>query len=141
MLKGITWDPNSNRALLGLRSPLLGEDALLVPIALRDPKGPFTLENLALAQPNAIRVAVGGFGVRDLTFDSDSKTFWIIAGATETQKKTDFVLWKWNGSAAPEKVDTITEDMKPEGITRLKVGEKSFLFVVGDAGSYLKLDM
>jgi hypothetical protein len=140
-VEGITWDPNANRALLGLRSPLAGEDALLVPIALRDPKGPFTLENLTLAQPNAIRVAIGGFGVRDLVYDVESKAFWIIAGATETQKKTDFVLWKWNGSAPPERVETITEDMKPEGITRLKIEGKSFLFVVGDASSYLKLDM
>jgi hypothetical protein len=140
-IEGITWDPNSNRVLLGLRSPLAGEDALLVPIALRDPKGPLTLENLTVGQPTAIRVPVGGFGVRDIGYDNDSKSFWIIAGATETQKKTDFVLWKWSGAGPPEKVETLTEDMKPEGVTRLKVDDRSFLLVVGDASVYLKLDM
>jgi hypothetical protein len=31
--------------------------------------------------------------------------------------------------------------MKPEGVTRLKVDDRSFLLVVGDASVYLKLDM
>jgi hypothetical protein len=35
---------------------------------------------------------------------------------------------------------TLDEKMKPEGVTSVTINGRSYAFVVGDSGSYLKLD-
>jgi pSer/pThr/pTyr-binding forkhead associated (FHA) protein len=141
-IEGIAWDPNNERLLLGLRSPQLGDQAVLVPIKLRDPRGPFTRENLKVDQPDVILLPLGGQGVRDITYDTYLRSFLIISGAPETAKKTDFGLWDWNGQpdAKPARLMTLEADMKPEGVTSVTINGRSYAFVVGDAGSYLRID-
>ncbi|MGH9753896.1 MAG: DUF3616 domain-containing protein [Blastocatellia bacterium] len=141
-IEGIAWDPNNERLLLGLRSPQIGTQAVLVPLKLRDPRGPFTRENLKIDQPEVIVLPLGGQGVRDITYDTHLRSFLIISGAPETAPKTEFGLWEWNGQpgAQPTKLMGLEDKMKPEGITSVTINGRSYAFVVGDAGSYLKLD-
>jgi pSer/pThr/pTyr-binding forkhead associated (FHA) protein len=148
-IEGIAWDPDPEhpRLLLGLRSPQVNTNALLVPLKLRDPKGAFSIENLQLAAPNAIQLSLGGLGVRDIQYDSRLKAFLIISGAPEHHEKTNFTLWEWNGDAdqanadgRPREETTLDMKMKPEGVTRMKLGGKEFIFIVGDASSYSKFD-
>ena len=145
----MAWDtdPEHRRLLFGLRSPLASGNALMVPITFRDPNGPFTLENLQLASPNAIQLSLGGLAIRDIQYDSRLKSFLIISGAPTHHEKTTFALWEWNGEAnqtnpeaQPQEVTTLNMNMKPEGVTRMKVGSKEFIFIVGDASSYAKSD-
>ncbi|MFN0084622.1 MAG: DUF3616 domain-containing protein [Blastocatellia bacterium] len=138
-IEGIAWDPNEARLLLGLRSPQLGKSAAVLPVRLRDPQGPFTPANLLIEAP--IYLSLGGQGVRDITYDTKLKNFLIISGAPETQPKSDFALWEWNGAdTSPARLMTLDENLKPEGITSVKFNDRNFVFIVGDAGSYLKLD-
>lgn len=146
-IEGIAWDPVHERLLLGLRSPVINDQALLVPLTLRDPRGPFTRENLVVPEPKAITLGLGGLGIRDIHYDSRLKKFLILTGATETQRRTEFKLWVWGGDTDPSHPDstpseevTIDEKMKPEGVAHLRVGGKDFIFIVGDASRYLKLD-
>ncbi len=141
-IEGLAWDPNNERLLLGLRSPQISKGAVLIPIKLRDPRGPFKLENLKVDEPSEIVLSLDGHGVRDLTYDPRAKSFLIISGAPETSPKNDFGLWEWSGQpdAKPAKIMSLEDKMKPEGITSVTVGARSYVFVVGDAGSYLKLD-
>jgi len=141
-IEGIAWDPNNDRLLLGLRGPQIGKQAVLVPLKLRDPRGPFTRENLKVDDPNVIVLSLDGQGVRDITYDTYLRSFLIISGAPETSPKTDFGLWEWNGQpdAKPTKLMTLEDKMKPEGVTSVTINGRSYAFVVGDAGSYLKLD-
>jgi pSer/pThr/pTyr-binding forkhead associated (FHA) protein len=141
-IEGIAWDPNHDRLLLGLRSPQIGAQAVLVPLKLRDPRGPFTQENLRVDEPNVIVLSLDGHGVRDITYDPRLKNFLIISGAPETSPKADFGLWEWSGQqdAKPVKLMTLDDKMKPEGITSVTINGRSFVFVVGDAGGYLRLD-
>lgn len=141
-IEGIAWDPNNERLLLGLRSPQIGNQAVLVPIKLRDPRGAFTRENLKIDEPNVIVLSLDGHGVRDITYDTHLRSFLIISGAPETSPKTDFGLWEWNGQpdAKPVKVMTLEDKKKPEGVTSVTINNRSYAFVVGDAGSYLRLD-
>src|SRR5205085_10452696 len=69
-IEGMSWDPDHARLLLGLRSPLINGNALIVPLKLRDPSGPFTIDNMQLATPNAIQLSLGGLGIRDIQYDS-----------------------------------------------------------------------
>ncbi|HEY7184261.1 MAG TPA: DUF3616 domain-containing protein [Blastocatellia bacterium] len=144
-IEGIAWDPNNERLLLGLRSPRIGAQAVLIPIKLRDPRGPFKVENLKIDEPKVIVLSLGGQGVRDITYDPHLKNFLIISGAAENEPKTDFGLWEWSGqqegkSSQPVDILTLDDDQKPEGISSVTINGRSYLLVVGDAGSYLKLD-
>ncbi|HLG14824.1 MAG TPA: DUF3616 domain-containing protein [Blastocatellia bacterium] len=142
-IEGIAADPDPahRRLLLGLRSPLVSGQAIVVPIRLRDPHGPFTADNLQVAGPGAIQLPLEGSGIRDLQYDSRLKSFLILAGAPEHHEKTDFFLWEWaGGDSKPVKETTLDPKMKPEGITRASINSGEFIFIVGDAGSYLKLD-
>jgi hypothetical protein len=148
-IEGIAFDPDpqQQRLLLGLRSPQVNNNALLVALKMRDPNGAFTIDNMQLATPNAIQLSLGGMGIRDIQYDSRLKAFLIISGAPEHGEKANFTLWEWNGNAdqsnadaRPREETTLDMKMKPEGVTRLRVGGKEFIFIVGDASSYLKFD-
>lgn len=147
-IEGIAWDFKRGRWLLGLRSPLTKEGrALVVAIKLRNPAGAFSVNNLQLSEPNAIPLKLGGLGIRDIQYDPEANAFLIIAGAPEHHEKAEFALWEWTGSfdqggseTALRKENDLDSKMKPEGITHVEVGGGKFIFVVGDAGSYIKLD-
>jgi hypothetical protein len=139
-IEGIAWDPVNERLLLGLRSPVVGGMALLVPIKLSNPRGPFNLENIIKAEP--LRLSLEGYGVRDIHYDARLRSFLIISGSTEHGGPAAFKLWEWGGDLAQPPVEAVQLDaeMKPEGITRAKAGGRDFLFLVGDASTYLKID-
>jgi hypothetical protein len=107
--------------------------AVVIAMKLRDPRGPFSYENLSAADTEVIRLPIGGMGIRSIEFDDRSKAFRIIAGATESQDRGDFKLWEWNGDAgspALRETARFGGKQKPEGITRASVGGKDFTFVV-----------
>jgi hypothetical protein len=143
-IEGLAWDPNKERLLVGLRGPQIGGEggqAALVPIKLRDPRGKFTRENLKVDQPEVIVLSLGGQAVRDITYDPQLKSFLIISGTPEGTKRADFNLWEWDGqSPTPNKLVTLEDKQKPEGVTSVTINGRSYAFVVGDFGSYLKLD-
>lgn len=142
-IEGLAWDAAGNRLLLGFRSPLAGTQALIVPLKLRNPRGSFTYENIEPGEVKAIRLLLGGQGIRSLEYDEQSKLFHIITGATESQEKTDFRLWTWDGGEERPVLHTIAtfdRKLKPEGLTRASVADGQFIFVVFDTGKYLKLN-
>ncbi|MFY9607847.1 MAG: DUF3616 domain-containing protein [Blastocatellia bacterium] len=145
-VEGIAYDPASDRLMLGLRSPLAGGKALVIPIKLRDPRGQFSTANLLPPGP-AIQLQLGSFGIRDIEFDLRSSAYLIISGAAEHGETLAFALWDWNGDPVqsnadsnPREVTKLDAKMKPEGVTHAKIGGKDFIFLVGDGSSYLKLD-
>ena len=145
-VEGIAWDPVNGRLLLGLRSPVLNGKALVVPIKLREPRGPFTTDNL-LAPGPAIQLSLGGLGIRDIQYDRRTKSFLIIAGAHSTGGNTESLLWEWNGDAdqsnaasLPQQVVQLDAAMKPEGAANVKIGGRDYIFIAGDGGRYIKLD-
>lgn len=142
-IEGIAWDPQNNRLLLGLRSPIRDANALVLAVKLREPGGPFSVDNLDFGDGRLIPIALGGLGVRDIHYDSRLKSFLIISGAPENQEKSEFVLWQWDGNPAPsqpQRKTSLDPGMKPEGVTEMKEAEGNFILIVGDASRYLKFD-
>jgi hypothetical protein len=106
---------------------------------LRDPRGAFSIENLEVEAGKAIRVTLGGLGIRSIEYDDKAKGFRIISGATEEQKSTDFGLWHWNGDEKQpvlREMNKFEKTLKPEGVARATSGKRNFLIVVFDAGGY-----
>jgi Protein of unknown function (DUF3616) len=138
-IEGIAWDPAGHRLLLGLRSPLSANLAMIVPIGVRDPAAPFTVENLSF-NDSPIKLPLDGLGIRSIQYDWKSKTYLIIAGATEMQGKGEFSLWRWDGRDKITRVAMLDREMKPEGVTRVRVGDADFVLVVGDSNRYIRVE-
>lgn len=142
-VEGIAWDPKRTRLLLGLRSPVVDGQALVVPLKLRDPKGAFSLENVEVEGRKAIRLPLGGAGIRSIEFDEASNAFRLITGAGPNSEKMDFKLWEWSGNGEPpslRETDTFDRRLKPEGVTRVSSGAQNFIFIVFDTNGYVAKD-
>ncbi|HEU5460017.1 MAG TPA: DUF3616 domain-containing protein [Pyrinomonadaceae bacterium] len=142
-VEGIAWDPNRKRLLLGLRSPLVERQALVVPLKLRDPQGAFSFDNVEVEGRKAIRLPLNGAGIRSIEYDEPSKAFRLITGAGPNSEKMDFKIWEWTGNGEPptlRETDTFDRRLKPEGITRVKSGDQSFTFIVFDTSGYAAKD-
>lgn len=138
-IEGLAWDPQKGRLLLGLRSPVVDGHALLVSLRLRDRRGAFSTDNLEVEGSKAIRLSLGGGGVRGIEYDGRAKLFKIISGAAEDQNQTDFGLWEWNGddqSPVLRKIHSFDSSLKPEGVARATVGSRDFIIIVFDVSGY-----
>ena len=138
-IEGLAWDPTQNRLMLGLRAPVAGSDALIIPLKLRDANGPFAADNLIVDRTGAIKVPLGGAGVRSLEFDKVSGRFVLFTGAALNDETAEFRLLEWSGgtdSSAPREIGRYSRKLKPEGITRVHLAGRDTTLVVFDIGSY-----
>jgi CheY-like chemotaxis protein len=127
------------RLLLGLRSPVVDGHALVVPVRLRDPRGAFSADNLEVEGTKAIRLPLGGSGIRSIEYDDRTRAFRLITGAGPNSEKMDFKLWEWDGDGARpalRELGTYDRRLKPEGVTRASSGGRDFTFIVFDTSGY-----
>ena len=147
-IEGIAADPVNGRLLLGLRSPIINQRALIIAFRLPATDAPLSASGLQLAEPQAIQLPLDDLGVRDIQYDKKTKSFFIVSGAPEHHEKPDFELWQWDGASDQSGVASglrrvnikLNQKMKPEGVTRAEMNGRDYVFMVGDGGSYLKLD-
>ncbi len=138
-VEGIAWDPRNQRLLLGLRSPVVEGNALVVPLKLRDPKATLSFDNLEVEGGKAIALALGGAGIRSIEYDESKKAFYLITGAGPNSEKMNFKTWEWSGNDATpalREMETFDRRLKPEGITRFSNGARDFVFIVFDTSGY-----
>jgi hypothetical protein len=140
-IEGLVWDPVRSRLLLGLRSPLSGGQALLVPLRFRDPAQPLSTGNLVV-DGALIRLPLGGDGIRGLGYDAVRNVHLLIAGATTAGRAMEFRLFEWDGATAASLfgIAMFPAHQKPEGVTRMMLGGKSRTVLVFDVGGYRVLD-
>ncbi|MBI4179456.1 DUF3616 domain-containing protein [bacterium] len=155
-IEGLAYDPDRERLLLGLRGPLWGNHPALIPIRLKTPNGPFRRDALELEEPIVLDT-ISGFGVRAISYDGPSKSFWILTGGGGDSKKTKnrFQVWRWDGTDQPPRaVDGIRFDKKiktrrsslkfhPEGICILHPANADpvLLIVADGCPFYFKMDL
>lgn len=138
-IEGMGWDPVNQRLLIGLRSPIVDGNALLIPVKFRDSHKTFSINNLEVENGRAIRLPLGGVGIRGIEYNRQTKVYQLLSGAAEDQEQADFGVWKWNGDANHSQVRQINKfdkSLKPEGIAQVTIGNKDFTFVVFDASGY-----
>ena len=142
-VEGVAWDPQNKRLLLGLRSPVVDGNALVVPLKLRDPKADLSFDNLEVEGRKAIRIPLGGAGLRSIEYDNSRKAFFLITGAGPNNEKLDFKTWEWSGNAEAtglREISTFDRRLKPEGLTRVANGAGDFIFIVFDTSGYTATD-
>ena len=142
-IEGIGFDPQQQQLMLGLRAPLSGDQALVIPIKLRDAQGKFDTSNFELPSSGVKKLSLGGQGIRDIQYDPQLKAFLIIAGAPSGLKKIDFSIWEWdaaNEKSTPRQRTMVDKDLQPEGIAPVNIGGSAFIFVACDPSKILTLD-
>jgi hypothetical protein len=141
-IEGLAWDPVNQRLLMGLRTPIIDGQALVIPVSLIDPAAPLTTANLRVDGGKAIRLALDGAGIRSLEYDEPSKAFHVITGAGANSGNGDFRIVEWKGEGQPgvRELARFPGELKPEGITRATLDGRSVRLVVFDTGHYAMLD-
>jgi hypothetical protein len=143
-IEGIAWNPRGGTLLLGLRSPVVDGHALVVPLRLRDPRGAFSTDNLKVEGTQAIKLPLGGTGIRSIEFDERRKAFRVLSGAAANSEQADFKLWEWDGDAARpalREAGVFDRRLKPEGITLVTTsGGRDYTFIVFDTSGYTAID-
>lgn len=142
-VEGLAWDQRGRRFLLGLRSPVVDGQALVVPVRLRDPRGAFSYNNLEVEGAKAIRLPLGGVGIRSIEYDDRRKAFRVLSGAAANGEKADFKLWEWDGDASRpvmREASVFDRRLKPEGVTRVTAGGRDYTFIVFDTSGYSAMD-
>ena len=131
-IEGLCYESKTKTLLIGFRSPIVDDKALL--IAITNPKAIFTKgEEPKFSAP--IVLNLNGMGIRDITYDEQKDAYWIIAGSSKDRDIT-FQLWLWNKNK--EKVSLVKNHPDigyGEGITIINKDSGSpALLIVEDNG-------
>ena len=136
-VEGLAWDPKGRRFLLGLRAPVVDGNALIVPITMVDTSAAFTRENLRVSGP-ALRVPLGGAGIRSIEYDGVSASFHLISGASLNDETLRFRVVEWTGeSGSPVKeIASFPSTLKPEGMVTAELNGRQRTVIVFDTGRW-----
>jgi hypothetical protein len=141
-IEAIAWDPREERLLLGLRAPVVDGQALIIPLKIGDGEQALTRENLRVAG-EAIRLPLGGDGIRSVEYDPRTKGFRLITGAGLNAETRDFRILEWDGSTARHGLREVTRfdrRLKPEGIATAPLDGRSTSIVVFDTSRFTMIE-
>lgn len=131
-IEGLSFHKTKGTLLLGLRSPLLKQKAILIEIL--NPNEMFE-SSIKAKFSNAISLDLNNLGIRDLAYDEVKKGFWILAGSATNRDNRDFELWFLNENMQNlKKLDNIPKIGYAEGISVITSAGKTKLLIVEDNG-------
>jgi hypothetical protein len=136
-IEGLAWDPKGSRLLLGVRSPVVDGHALAIPVRLRAAAGPLAADNVVVDGP-ALRIPLGGSGIRGIEYNADAGTFQIIAGHPTGAADFRLVTWPGPGGEVRE-VQKFLPNEKPEGVSGATLGGRAATVVVFDSSHFAVL--
>jgi len=125
-IEGLAFDPTKRRLLLGLRTPLRGGKALVIPVSL----GGLFDDSPEVGEP--IELDMHHEGIRAMAYDSKLGGF-VLIGHNEGKSEAPFNMWLWDGQHAPRLLRIDGVDLRrAEGVTPVVVNGKRRLLVVSD---------
>lgn len=101
-IEGMAWAPG-NDLLIGLRSPLKGDKAVV--LRLKDADAAITGTATSLVVEKELDLV--GMGIRGMCYDEETKGYWLIAGISpdpdepDPKHPNDWSIWQWDGTNAP----------------------------------------
>jgi Protein of unknown function (DUF3616) len=133
-IEGLCTTPNKD-LLIGFRNPIPDGKALLIP--LKNPAELVRQENLSARFGEAIRLDLGGLGIRSIEYWEKYKTYIICAGAFDDS--SNFCLYQWSGNSAenPEMIKGIVfpQDFSPESVL-FYPNQDDRLHILSDDGGF-----
>jgi hypothetical protein len=138
-IEALSTTPDGKKLLLGLRSPTVGGQALLV--VLENPDEVVGLGAKPEFSKEIVSFDLGG-GFRAITFDEVSGHYLFASEAKNKKGKLRPALWKWDGRvghpAEPIKLSKIKGVKNIEGMTFFSYRNKDYLLLVCDDGDKKK---
>jgi len=131
-IEGLCVTDNGSSLYIGFRMPMVGSKAVL--IELKNPKDIFLKDEKPIFS-KPILLDLNGYSIRDITYDSDKKGYWILAGGS-TNRETGFELWFLDQHTLKAKHVKNQPDIGfAEGITVINKGSSSpDILIVEDNG-------
>ena len=138
-IEGLTYAHKTDDLLLGLRAPMAGESAIIVPI--ENPADVFE-KNAAPVFGKPVFLNLGGGGIRSLHFSTILNKF-VIANEIPDDKGKDFSkIWTWSGNPndapIPVNLPELSDLKNIEGIDSVKVNGVAKLLFTADEGNEKK---
>lgn len=131
-IEGLTARADGKSMLIGLRSPLFGRKAVLIPF--ENPEAAAEKNEEPVLGP-PIELDLGGRGVRSIEYSAAAKAYFIIAGPAGGQKGSfDLYRWPAEKDAAPTSVPGFAaalkklDDFQPEAMIINSKGNDLYLF-------------
>ena len=126
-IEGLAYDAGAGALLLGLRAPLVGGRALVIPVM--NPAA--VVEGRAGPQfgPPAL-LDLQGSGIRALGYDPVLETYLIASERDDTSR-----LWTWDGTGEALPLPAISLPENVEAFATVDVGGERRLLLLGDDGS------
>ena len=135
-IEGLSFDARNEKLLIGMRSPLVKDKALIV--TLENPSNAFELGEAPHISDQLIYLDLDKGGIRALAYDPRLKGYLIVSRHAE-KPKNSFKLWLWDGAVEhpPRRVriDGIDDLGRTEGIAPLRLNGQERLLLVSDDGS------
>lgn len=132
-IEGLAIDPGTGNLLLGLREPVAGNQAIIVPIV--NPDDMFAGRPPVFGAP--LLVAING-GIRSLAFDPVLEEYLIVNEVIDASGAHSSRLWSWNGSAksnpVPIDVPNLSGLTNVEAMVSIDVGGEPQLLLMSDEG-------
>ena len=136
-IEGLSFDADKQSLLIGLRSPLAGENAIV--IVMENPQAVFDHDEKPRISDRLIELDLAGGGIRAMCYDPHLGGFLIISRKPEKS----FKLWLWSGDAdeSPQRlrIPDIKNLRQAEGVTPVLMdGRPVGILIVSDDGFGLK---
>jgi len=137
-IEGLCSDRDKHRLFIGLRSPILDGNSLI--LVMENPAAVFQASAAPLLAPEPIRLDLDEGGIRAITYVPRLDSYLLV---TQRAKKKGpsgraFRLWIWSGrdreAAYPLKTPGINL-RSTEGIAPVRLGERDYLVLVSDDGN------
>lgn len=140
-IEGLAWDQEREALLFTVRTPVVANRPLVIPVRLKDLAGPWTTDNLKMMPPIHLLLdaAVDAQGIRGIEYVASRHAFLVIVGKAISGSKAPFALYEWKGGkrGRARRLDvSFAEKMKPEGVTDGTIAGKPVLLFVDDGGGY-----
>ena len=92
-VEAVSWDAQARSLLLGLRTPVIDGQPLILRIRVPDEGRPWELTNFEMLEP--IRLAIedegDGQGIRSISFDAFRQAFLVMVGNSTSASKAPFL--------------------------------------------------
>jgi len=135
-LEALEMTPDSQRLLLGCRSPLLAGRAIIA--ALENPAALFEAGEAPRIATRLVTLDLGGHGIRGLGWIPALNGYLVISGPV-AREQVQFRLWFWSGEsdapARPVTVPGLAGFEHAEGVTAAVIGGRPGIVLVSDDGN------
>lgn len=135
-IEALEMSPDQKRQLIGFRSPLLNERAIIA--SIENPSAIFDADEQAKIGATLTTLDLNGHGIRGISWAPSLAGYLVIAGPV-AREKVEFQLWFWRGGSEDRthrvNVAGLSGFEHAEGVCSAVIDGKQYIAIVSDDGS------